>query len=85
MAHEDPRSQALANKRRCRGLEVTIDTVQQVDCALTSTLAADDTTLQNRRCRYRRKLERGHEHTCVTKTVTEAIDDLDELGELDYR
>ena len=68
---------------------VTIGTVQQVDYAVTSSLAADVAALQNdvagnARFAHYGNLSVATSTTYVNDTVTEAIDDLDELANLDF-
>lgn len=63
---------------------VTIDTVQQVDYAVTSSLAADVAALQNDVAGIDGNLSVATSVQVVESTVTEAIDDLDELAELDF-
>ena len=61
-----------------RGL-VTIGTVQPVDYAVTSSLAADVATLQDDVAGIDGNLSVATSTTYVQETVTEAIDDLDAL------
>ena len=63
---------------------VTIGTVQQVDYAVTSSLAADVAALQNDVAGIDGNLSVATSTTYVTETVTTAIDDLDELADLDF-
>lgn len=68
---------------------VTIGTVQPVDYAVTSSLAADVAALQddvagNARFAHYSNLSVATSTTYVNDTVTEAIDDLDELADLDF-
>lgn len=63
---------------------VTIGTVQPADYASLSTVAADVATLQDDVVGIDGNLSTAASVTMVTNTVTEAIDDLDELGELDF-
>ncbi len=63
---------------------VTIGTVQQVDYAVTSVLAADVAALQNDVAGIDGNLSVATSVQVVESTVTEAIDDLDELAELGF-
>jgi hypothetical protein len=63
---------------------VTIGTVQQVDYAVTSALAADVAALQNDVAGIDGNLSTAASVAVVEDTVAGAIDDLDELGELDF-
>lgn len=63
---------------------VTIGTVQQVDYAVTSVLAADVAALQNDVAGIDGNLSVATSVQVVESTVTEAIDDLDELSEVDF-
>ena len=63
---------------------VTIGTVQQVDYAVTSSLAADVAALQNDVAGIDGNLSVATSVQVVESTVTEAIDDLDELADLDF-
>ena len=63
---------------------VTIGTVQQVDYAVTSSLAADVAALQNDVAGIDGNLSVATSVQVVENTVTTAIDDLDELAELDF-
>lgn len=63
---------------------VTIGTVQQVDYAVTSVLAADVAALQDDVAGIDGNLSVATSVQVVESTVTEAIDDLDELSEVDF-
>ena len=63
---------------------VTIGTVQQSDYAVTSSLAADVAALQNDVAGIDGNLSVATSVQVVESTVTEAIDDLDELTDLDF-
>lgn len=63
---------------------VTIGTVQQADYAVTSSLAADVAALQDDVAGIDGNLSVATSTTYVTETVTTAIDDLDELSEVDF-
>ena len=63
---------------------VTIGTVQPVDYAVTSSLAADVAALQNDVMGIDGNLTTAATTTYVSETVTEAIDDLDDLSGLDF-
>ena len=63
---------------------VTIGTVQPVDYSVTSSLAADVAALQDDVAGIDGNLSVATSTTYVTETVTEAIDDLDELADLDF-
>ncbi|MBQ9001830.1 MAG: phage tail protein [Eggerthellaceae bacterium] len=63
---------------------VTIGTVQPVDYASVSTLAADVAALQDDVTGIDGNLTTAASVQVVESTVTEAIDDLDELSELDF-
>ena len=63
---------------------VTIGTVQQVDYAVTSSLAADVAALQNDVAGIDGNLSVATSVQVVESTVTTAIDDLDELADLDF-
>ena len=63
---------------------VTIGTVQPVDYAVTSSLAADVAALQDDVAGIDGNLSVATSTTYVQETVTEAIDDLDELADLDF-
>lgn len=63
---------------------VTIGTVQQVDYAVTSSLAADVAALQDDVAGIDGNLSVATSTVYVQETVTEAIDDLDELAELSF-
>lgn len=63
---------------------VTIGTVQQVDYAVTSSLAADVAALQDDVAGIDGNLSVATSVQVVESTVTEAIDDLDELVDLDF-
>ncbi|NHM15798.1 hypothetical protein GMI69_03810 [Eggerthellaceae bacterium zg-887] len=63
---------------------VTIGTVQQVDYAVTSVLAADVAALQNDVAGIDGNLSVATSVQVVESTVTEAIDDLDEPSEVDF-
>ncbi|MBQ9000627.1 MAG: phage tail protein [Eggerthellaceae bacterium] len=63
---------------------VTIGTVQPVDYASVSTLAADVAALQDDVTGIDGNLTTAASVQVVESTVTTAIDDLDELGELDF-
>ena len=80
------RVRAFGDAVVCR---VTIGTVQQVDYAVTSSLAADVAALQddvagNARFAHYGNLSVATSVQVVESTVTEAIDDLDELADLDF-
>ena len=64
---------------------VTVGTVQKADYEQVSVLAADVATLQNDVVGIDGNLSTAASVTVVENTVTEAIDDLDELGDLDFR
>ena len=72
---------ALVDAVICR---VTIGTVQQVDYAVTSSLAADVAALQNDVAGIDGNLSVATSVQVVESTVTTAIDDLDELADLDF-
>ena len=63
---------------------VTIGTVQPVDYAVTSSLAADVAALQDDVAGINGNLSVATSTTYVTETVTTAIDDLNELGEVEF-
>jgi hypothetical protein len=63
---------------------VTIGTVQQADYAVTSSLAADVAALQDDVAGIDGNLSVATSVQVVESTVTEAIDDLDELADLDF-
>lgn len=63
---------------------VAIGTVQQVDYAVTSSLAADVAALQDDVAGIDGNLSVATSTTYVNDTVTEAIDDLDELSEVSF-
>lgn len=63
---------------------VTIGTVEPVDYAQVSALAADVAALQDDVVGIDGNLSTAASVTVVENTVTEAIDDLDELGELEF-
>ncbi len=63
---------------------VTIGTVEPVDYAQVSALAADVATLQDDVVGIDGNLSTAASVTVVESTVTTAIDDLDELAELDF-
>lgn len=63
---------------------VTVGTVQKADYEQVSALAADVATLQNDVVGIDGNLTSAASTERVNKTVTEAIDDLDELGDLDF-
>lgn len=63
---------------------VTIGTVQPVDYASVSTLAADVATLRDDVTGIDGNLSTAASVTVVENTVTTAIDDLDELAEVDF-
>lgn len=63
---------------------VTIGTVEPVDYAQVSALAADVATLQDDVVGIDGNLSTAASITVVESTVTTAIDDLDELAELDF-
>jgi len=63
---------------------VTIGTVQQVDYAVTSSLAADVAALQIDVTGIDGNLTTAASVTVVENTVTTAIDDLDELAEVEF-
>ena len=63
---------------------VTIGTMQQVDYAVTSSLAADVAALQNDVAGIDGNLSVATSTVYVQETVTEAIDELDELADLDF-
>lgn len=63
---------------------VTIGTVQQVDYAVTSSLAADVAALQDDVAGIDGNLSVAISIQVVESTVTETIDDLDELADLDF-
>lgn len=63
---------------------VTIGTVKPVDYVQTATLAADVAALQDDVAGIDGNLSVTTSTTYVTETVTEAIDDLDELGEVEF-
>ena len=63
---------------------VTIGTVQPVDYAVTCSLAADVAALQDDVAGIDGNLSVATSTTYVQETVTEAIDDLDELADLDF-
>ena len=58
--------------------------MQQVDYAATSSLAADVAALQNDVAGIDGNLSVATSVQVVENTVTTAIDDLDELGDLDF-
>ncbi len=58
--------------------------MQQVDYAVTSSLAADVAALQNDVAGIDGNLSVATSVQVVENTVTTAIDDLDELGDLDF-
>ncbi len=63
---------------------VTIGTVQPVDYAVTSSLAADVAALQDDVAGIDGNMSVATSTVYVQETVTEAIDDLDELADLDF-
>ena len=63
---------------------VTIGTAQKADYAVTSALAADVAALQDDVVGIDGNLSVAASVTVVESTVTTAIDDLDELAELDF-
>ena len=63
---------------------MTIGTVQPADYASVSTLAADVAALQDDVTGIDGNLTTAASVTVVENTVTEAIDDLDDLSELDF-
>ena len=63
---------------------VTVGTVQKADYEQVSALAADVATLQNDVVGIDGNLTSAASTERVTETVTEAIDDLDELADLDF-
>ena len=63
---------------------VTVGTVQKADYEQVSALAADVATLQNDVVGIDGNLTNAASTERVNETVTEAIDDLDELAELDF-
>ena len=63
---------------------VTIGTVQPVDYASVSSLAADVATLRDDVTGIDSNLSTVASVTVVENTVTTAIDDLDELADLDF-
>jgi len=63
---------------------VTIGTVQPADYAKTATLAADVAALQDDVTGIDGNLTTAASVTVVENTVTTAIDDLDELADLDF-
>lgn len=63
---------------------VTIGTVEPVDYAQVSALAADVATLRDDVVGIDGNLTAAASVTVVENTVTTAIDDLDELGDLDF-
>lgn len=63
---------------------VTIGTVKPVDYVQTATLAADVSALQDDVAGIDGNLSVTTSTTYVAETVTEAIDDLDELGEVEF-
>lgn len=63
---------------------VTIGTVQPVDYAVTSSLAADVAALQDEVAGIDGNMSVATSTVYVQETVTEAIDDLDELADLDF-
>lgn len=63
---------------------VTIGTVEAVDYAQVSALAADVAALQDDVVGIDGNLSTAASVTVVESTVTEAIDDLDELGDLEF-
>lgn len=63
---------------------VTVGTVQKADYEQVSALAADVATLQNDVVGIDGNLTSAASAERVTETVTEAIDDLDELADLDF-
>ena len=63
---------------------VTIGTVEPVDYAQVSALAADVATLRDDVVGIDGNLTTAASVTVVENTVTTAIDDLDELGDLDF-
>ena len=63
---------------------VTVGTAQRADYEQVSALAADVATLQNDVVGIDGNLSTAASVTVVESTVTTAIDDLDELGELDF-
>ena len=75
------RVRAFGDAVLCR---VTSGTVQQVDYAVTSSLAADVAALQNDVAGIDGNLSVATSVQVVESTVTEAIDDLDELADLDF-
>ena len=75
------RVRAFGDAVVCR---VTIGTVQQVDYAVTSALAADVAALQDDVAGIDGNLSVATSTTYVNDTVTEAIDDLDELSEVSF-
>jgi predicted metal-dependent phosphotriesterase family hydrolase len=63
---------------------VTIGAVQKVDYAQTATLAADGAALQDDVAGIDGNLSTAASVTVVENTVTTAIDDLDELAEMEF-
>lgn len=63
---------------------VTIGTVQPVDYAVTSSLAADVAALQDDVAGIDGNMSVATSVQVVENTVTEAIDDLDELSEVEF-
>jgi hypothetical protein len=63
---------------------VTVGTVQKADYEQVSALAADVATLQNDVVGIDGNLTSAASTEHVNESVTEAIDDLDELGDLDF-
>lgn len=63
---------------------MTVGTVQKADYEQVSALVADVATLQNDVVGIDGNLTSAASTEKVTEIVTEAIDDLDELGELDF-
>ena len=63
---------------------MTIGTVQPVDYSVTSSLAADVAALQDDVAGIDGNLSVATSTVYVRETVTEAIDDLDELSDLDF-
>ncbi len=63
---------------------VTIGTVEPVDYAQVSALAADVATLRDDVVGIDGNLTSAASTERVAETVTEAIDDLDELADLDF-
>ena len=78
---EHVRVRTIGDAVICR---VTIGTVQQVDYAVTSSLAADVAALQDDVAGIDGNLSVATSVQVVESTVTEAIDDLDELADLDF-